>query len=272
MSLAAPSLTCTGLTGLPEIRAGDDLTGLLADTLARLPRRPADGSVLVLAQKIVSKAEGRLVRLETVVPGDEAIRLALVTGKDPRLVELVLRESRSVLRAVPGVLIVEHRLGLIMANAGIDQSNLPVREPAGSGDGAGGRTVREAALLLPVDPDTTCRTLRQRLHQRTGLDLAVIISDSFGRPWRLGVTAVAIGAAGLPALRSLVGRPDRAGRLLQVTEHGLADDLAAAAHLLMGQADESLPAVLIEGVDWRDAGPERPAAAMLRPVEKDLFR
>lgn len=263
----APSLTCTGLPGIPEVRPGDDLAALLGAAIGRLGRAPAPGAVLVLAQKIVSKAEGRLVALKSVSPGEEAQRLAGITGKDPRLVELVLRESRSVLRAVPGVLIVEHRLGLIMANAGIDQSNLPANFPGPAAPGSDA-----AALLLPEDPDASCRRLRTRLCTEQGWDLGVIISDSFGRPWRLGVTGVAIGAAGVPALRSLVGRPDRGGRPLQVTEHALADDLAAAAHLLMGQADEGIPAVLIEGPRWTELASETPAAALLRPVAKDLFR
>ena len=212
----------------------------------------------MVAQKIVSKAEGRLRRLDAIRPSPRAEELAAVVGKDARLVELVLSESRRVVRAAPNVLIVEHRLGFVMANAGVDQSNV----------GPDGDAV---ALLLPRDPDASCRALRAALHRRLGVALAVLMNDSFGRPWRLGVTGVCIGAAGLPVLRDRRGSPDLFGRALRHTEIALGDEIAAAASLLMGQADEGIPAVLVRGLDLA-ALPEQPASALLRAPDQDLFR
>jgi coenzyme F420-0:L-glutamate ligase/coenzyme F420-1:gamma-L-glutamate ligase len=211
----------------------------------------------VFAQKVISKAEGRLIELASVSPGEKAVELANTVRKDPRLVELILSESRRVVRAAPDVLIVEHRLGLIMANAGIDQSNL-------AGPDA------DCALLLPVDPDASATRLRERLSALTGIEAAVIIADSFGRPWRVGTVGVAIGCAGLAATLDLRGQSDLFGRALRVTIVGHADEIAAAASILMGQSDEGRPVILVRGLSAR--APHRPAAALLRPPGEDLFR
>jgi coenzyme F420-0:L-glutamate ligase/coenzyme F420-1:gamma-L-glutamate ligase len=219
---------------------------------------PEEGDVLVVAQKIVSKAEGRYVDISTVRPSERASALAAELDKDPRFVEVVLSESRRVVRHRPGLLIVEHRLGFVMANAGIDHSNV------GAEDGV------ERVLLLPVDPDGSAQALRQYLIGAVGVELGVIISDSFGRAWRKGTVGVALGSAGLPALVDLRGHPDLFGRELLVTETGFADEISAAAGLLMGQADEAVPMVLIRGLVW--SAPDRPAGFLIRPAEHDLFR
>jgi coenzyme F420-0:L-glutamate ligase/coenzyme F420-1:gamma-L-glutamate ligase len=252
-------LTVLPLTGIPRVRPGDDLVALLLRAIGREHEALASGDVLVLAQKIVSKAEGRFVALDEVEPSERARELALRVDKDPRVVELILRESKEVVRAIPGVLVVEHRLGFVLANAGIDHSNV---EPGEAGV--------ERVLLLPADPDRSAAELRARLRAATGADVGVVIADSWGRPWRLGTVGFAIGAAGLPALVDLRGTPDLEGRQLQVTEVGHADQLAAAASILMGQAAEGVPAVLLRGLP-RIAG-DSPASALLRPRDKDLFR
>lgn len=246
------------LTDLPEIEPGADLPSLLHHSLAKaglLPFQPHD--VLVVTQKIVSKAEGRFIDLDCVEPGDEAQRLAQVTRKEPRLVQLVLDEAESVVRAVPHVLITRHRLGHVMANSGIDRSNI------GPGDG-------ERALLLPVDPDGSAVALRAALLASEGNAPAIVISDSFGRPWRYGVTAVAIGAAGLPALVDRRGDMDRDGRRLEVTQIALGDQIATAAALATGEGAEGVPAVLIRGLVLPQG--DAPATAQVRPLEEDLFR
>lgn len=242
----------------PLVRPDDDLGAILADALARAGLELRDGDIVVLAQKIVSKAEGRYVDLAQVVPSARAQTLAAEVDKDPRLVEVILSESQETLRHRPGLLIVVHRLGFVMANAGVDQSN--VEQP---GDG-------ERVLLLPRDPDASCAALKAHLDERFGCDCGVIIADSAGRAWRNGVVGIALGAAGVPALLDQVGRPDLFGRALRITEVGLADGIAAAAALVMGEADEAQPAVLVRGLGW-DA-PPRPAAALLRPKDQDLFR
>jgi coenzyme F420-0:L-glutamate ligase/coenzyme F420-1:gamma-L-glutamate ligase len=246
------------VTGLPEIRPGDDLAALLATAMTGLPGGPRANDILVVTQKIVSKAENLFVDLAAVEPDDEARALAEKTRKDPRLVALILRESVAVVRAVPGVLITRHRSGCVMANGGIDQSNL--------GPGGDGRV-----LLLPRDPDDAAARLRAALMRGgVGPDApALIISDSFGRPWRVGVTNVAIGAAGFPALVDQRGMHDRGGRPMAVTQTALADLAAAAAGLIMGEADEGVPAAVIRGLAWR--GVERPAADLIRPLAEDLF-
>ncbi|MGH8298755.1 MAG: coenzyme F420-0:L-glutamate ligase [Steroidobacteraceae bacterium] len=246
------TLTLTALPDIGEVEPGADLAGILGAALARLPR---PRGVLVVAQKVVSKSEGRYVCLDTVTVSLRAAELAALTRKDPRVVELVLSESVEVLRAKPDVLIVRHRLGYVMANAGIDRSNV------------GGR---DRVLLLPRDPDASAVALLSALRARHEVDVGVIISDSFGRPWRKGVTNVALGAAGLPALINRRGEPDRNGRRLEVTEVALADQLASAAGLLMGEGAEGLPAVLISGMAW--AAPHVAARGLIRPLEEDLFR
>jgi coenzyme F420-0:L-glutamate ligase/coenzyme F420-1:gamma-L-glutamate ligase len=244
--------------GIPLVRKDDDLVALIGEGIARGGIEPRGGDVFVVTQKIVSKAEGRMVDLATVKPSAEAIKLAGDVQKDPRLVELILSESVRVVRARPNVLIVEHRLGFVMANAGIDQSNV------------GAPDEPQRALLLPVDPDGSAATLRTRLSETFGVPVAVIISDSFGRAWRRGTCGVAIGAAGLPSLMDLRGSPDLFGRELQVSITGHADEIAAAASLVMGQGDEGQPVVIVRGLTWR--GPDNAASELVRPAAEDLFR
>lgn len=243
------------LTGLGEIRPGDDLPALLVEALRAAA--PRSGSVLVVTQKVVSKAEDRFVSLADVEPSPEALRLSALTRKDARLVELVLRESSAVLRAVPNVLITRHKLGLVMANAGIDRSNL--------GERAGDRV-----LLLPCDPDASARRIRERVCTELDRPIAVVISDSFGRPWRNGVVNVAIGSAGMPSLLDRRGQLDRDGRPLEVTQVAIGDMLASAAGLVSGEGDEGIPAVLVSGL--RVSAPERGADALVRPLAEDLFQ
>ena len=252
------SLTLVALPQIGRVRPGDDLAGLLIGAIEREGAVLSSRDVLVVAQKIVSKAEGRSVDLATVTPSARAVALGRECDKDPRLVELILEESRRVVRHRPGVLIVEHRLGYVMANAGIDRSN--VDPDLG----------REPVLLLPRDPDGSTAMLRARLGAHFGVEPGVIIADSFGRAWRRGTVGIALGAAGLPALIDLRGQPDLFGRPLRVSEIGFADEIAAAASLLMGQADEGLPAVLVRGLDWR--APASDAGALIRPEAEDLFR
>ncbi|MBN8927029.1 MAG: coenzyme F420-0:L-glutamate ligase [Rhodospirillales bacterium 69-11] len=251
-------LELIAIAGLPMVQAGDDLAALLADGMAQAGLAPRDGDVLVLAQKIVSKAEGRAVVLADVTPSEEAERLGAEIGKDPRLVQVVLSESSRVVRSRPNLMIMQHRLGFIMANAGVDQSNVA---PA---DGVA------RALLLPLDPDGSAERLRDALAARFGVRLGVVISDSFGRPWRRGTVGVAIGCAGLPSLIDLRGQPDLFGRTLEVSIIGFADEIAAAASLLQGQAAEGQPAVLLRGLTW--SAPDMPVAEVVRPMGEDLFR
>src|SRR5579871_70495 len=244
--------------GFPLVRKDDDLVALIGEGLTRGGVVPRDGDVFVLAQKIVSKAEGRMVDLATVEPSTEAIELAGKVQKDPRLVELILSESVRVVRARPGILIVEHRLGFVVANAGVDQSNVASPDAP------------QCALLLPVDPDGSAAMLREHLAKRFGVPVAVIINDSFGRAWRRGTCGVAIGAAGLPSLMDLRGSPDLFGRALQVSITGHADEIAAAASLVMGQGAEGQPVVIVRGLSWR--GPDNPASELVRAAAEDMFR
>jgi coenzyme F420-0:L-glutamate ligase/coenzyme F420-1:gamma-L-glutamate ligase len=243
------------LRGIPPIAAGDDLADIALSALKESNERLREGDVLVFAQKIVSKAEGRAVDLAGVVPSTRALELAKETDKDPRLVELILLESSELLRYRPGLLIVVHKLGFILANAGIDRSNV------------GGS---DRVLLLPVDPDASAARIREDLRAKTGFDVVVMIIDSIGRPWRMGTVGTAIGVSGIPALLDLRGRPDLHGRPLESTEIGLADELAAAASLAMGQANEGTPIVLARGVPY--ARRDGSARELLRPKDKDLFR
>ena len=258
MTSPPASLHVIAVPGIPRVQPGDDLAGLVLAGMssAGLELRPQD--VVVFAQKVVSKSEGRFVDLATVTPSPRALELAAQVQKDPRLVEVVLCESRRIVRTAKDVLIVEHRLGFVMANAGVDQSN--VGEPGG----------RELALLLPQDPDASASRLRSELERRAGCEIGVIINDSFGRPWRIGTVGVAIGCAGLPALLDQRGEPDMFGRTLRVTVVAYADEIAAAASLLMGQADEGRPVVVVRGLQRRD--PPLPAGALIRPPGEDLFR
>jgi coenzyme F420-0:L-glutamate ligase/coenzyme F420-1:gamma-L-glutamate ligase len=251
-------LEVLALPGIPMVRQDDDLAELIAAALDRGGLALRDGDVVVVAQKIVSKAEGRTVDLATVEPSVEAVELAQEVGKDPRLVEVVLSESAGVVRSRPNLIIVEHRLGFVMANAGVDQSNVA---PA---DGV------QRVLLLPRDPDASAEALRAALTRRFGVSIGVIISDSFGRAWRRGTCGIAIGAAGLPSLIDLRGQSDLFGRTLEVSIIGFADEIAAAASLLQGQAAEAQPVVLVRGLEW--TAPVAPAAELVRPLEEDLFR
>ncbi len=270
----AAELRLIALPDFPVVQPGDDLAALTLAALSRAGLALRAGDLLVYAQKIVSKAEGRQVALSSVSPSARAQELAGIVQKDARLVELVLREARRVVRAAKDVLIVEDRRGLIMANAGIDQSNV-----AGSGANA---AEQEQALLLPQDPDASAAQLAARLGQLSGTAApALIISDSFGRPWRLGTVGVAIGCAGLASLLDLRGQKDLFGRTLRVTVVGHADELAAAASLVMGQADEGRPVVLVRGLGALQSAAtraasasehHRPASALIRPAAEDLFR
>lgn len=250
------ALSVTGIEGLPLVRPGDDLFAILMDAInAQTSLR--DGDVLVVAQKIVSKAEGRAVRLADVAPSADAVALAAETDKDPRLVQLILDESVAVVRKRPGVLIVRHRLGFVSANAGIDQSNV---------DHRGG----EAALLLPLDPDASAATLHARILERTGKRVGVVISDSANRPWRLGTTAIAIGTAGIRVFDDRRGGSDLFGRELKITLVNRADSIATAAVLVMGETTERVPAALVRG--FAPESPAGNAAAINRPLTEDLFQ
>lgn len=253
-------LTLTPLTGIPIVRPGDSLAELVWDSLERAAIRLLDGDILVLAQKIVSKAEGRLVDLTGVQPSPRAHELAVEIEKDPHLVELILRESNAVLRTRPGTIVVEHRLGFVCANAGIDHSNV-----AGEGDNRG-----EWVLLLPENPDASAQALRDELESRSGANLGVMIIDSHGRAWRQGTVGVAIGLAGLPGLVDLRGQADLFGYTLRITQVGAADELAAAASLVMGQAAEGTPVVHARGYPYRLR--EGSLSELLRPRDQDLFR
>ena len=252
------SVTLTAVHGLPLIEPGNDLGAILIDGIRRAGIAPRDRDVLVIAQKIVSKAEGRYVELRGVVPSARAVELAGIVQKDPRVVEIILSEAQEIVRYRKDALIVAHRLGFVMANAGVDQSNIDHR------DG------NERVLLLPVNPDASCAVLKKRLDAAFAADLGVVINDSFGRAWRNGVVGVALGAAGLPSLQNRIGSPDLFGRALRVTEVAFADEIAAAASMSMGQGNEGLPLVHVRGLDWNE--PSRNAAALLRPKEQDLFR
>jgi coenzyme F420-0:L-glutamate ligase/coenzyme F420-1:gamma-L-glutamate ligase len=252
------TLTITPLLGVPGIRPGDDLAAMLMAALDRNAIAARAGDILVVAQKIVSKAEGRYLDLDELQPSPRARELAAITRKDARLVEAVLSQSVEVIRAKPDVLIVATLQGLILANAGIDQSNL---EPEDHG---------RRVLLLPEDPDRSAAVLQAHMAARFGTGIGVIISDSVGRPWRLGTVGLAIGAAGVASLWDRRGEQDLSGRPLQVTEVAFADAVAAAAVLAMGEAAEGCPAALVRGLAC--PAPERPAAALLRPKSQDLFR
>ncbi len=242
------------LRDIPLVQPGDDLAGIILASLEKSGWALQTGDVLVMAQKVVSKAENRIVDLADVTPSSRAVELAAEVDKDARLVELILSESKAVVRHRPGVLIVEHRLGFVMANAGIDRSNVN-----------GG----EHALLLPLDPDRSAAEIRRKIAAQANVDVGILIIDSFGRAWRNGTIGTAIGASGIPTLLDLRGRPDLYGRPLETTEVGWADELASAASLMMGQAGEGRPIVLVRGVTETGDGL---ATDLVRPKEKDMFR
>jgi coenzyme F420-0:L-glutamate ligase/coenzyme F420-1:gamma-L-glutamate ligase len=252
----AAELSISALAGIPLIHEGDNIADLIVNGLAASGLALRDGDIVVIAQKIVSKAEGRVVDLCGVTPSARAQQLAAEVDKDPRLVELVLRESTEVVRHRKGVLVVEHRSGIVLANAGIDTSNV-------TGDD-------EQVLLLPEDCNRSCREIRAQLAARTGVEAGVLIIDSLGRAWRNGTVGVALGAAGLPTLLDLRGTPDLFGRELRATEVGIADEIAAAASLLMGQAGEGTPVVLLRGLNL--SGADRSADDLIRSRALDLFR
>ena len=259
------ALTLTPLTEFPLVRPGDDLALFIWQSLGRSQIVLQDGDILVIAQKIVSKAEGRIVHLSHIEPSPSAIELAARCEKDPRQVELVLRESREVLRVRPGTIIVEHRLGFVCANAGIDHSNVsPVAEIGEALDPEGW------LLLLPLDPDATACAIRQRLEAASGCRVGTLIIDSHGRAWRLGTVGVAIGLSGLPGLVDLRGEPDLFGYKLRITQVGAADELAAAASLVMGQAAEGTPVIHVRGFPY--PAREGRLSDLLRPKDEDLFR
>ena len=255
-----PPLTLTPLSRIPLIQPGDNLAAILFAALDHEQKKLENGDILVLAQKIVSKAEGRLFNLTEVIPSQEAYSLSDITEKDPRFIELVLRESKAVLRTRPGTIIVEHNCGFICANAGIDHSNV---------SGLWGNA-EDWVLLLPSDPDLSARTIQRELEASSGVHLGVLIIDSHGRSWRMGTVGVSVGIAGLPGLVDLRGQPDIFGYRLRVTLVAAADELAAAASLVMGQADEMTPAIHVRGFPY----PLREAnlLELIRPKDLDLFR
>ena len=238
------------------MQPGDDLARLILEALARASLTLEKGDALVVTSKIVSKAEGRIFDLNEVTPGEEARSVAEETRKDPRIVELVLRESRTISRSAPGVLITRHRLGFVSASSGIDQSNV---------DGG-----EDRVLLLPLDPDASAQAIRQALLAATGASVGIVISDSHGRPFRLGNAGVAIGVAGMPALLDLRGHTDLFGRELKMSIQAYADEVASAANLLTGEAAEGLPVVLVRGLNFPTQ--EGQASEYNRPLEQDLFR
>jgi coenzyme F420-0:L-glutamate ligase / coenzyme F420-1:gamma-L-glutamate ligase len=245
------------ITGLPEIQPGDALPQMLAAHCAQNDAKLLPGDVLVVTQKIVSKAEDRFVDLASITASPEAIALANEVGKDADLVELVLRESSAVVRKGPGILITRHHLGHVMANAGIDASNIG----AGNGD---------KLLLLPLDPDASAQRISDACEAALGFAPAVVISDSFGRPWRMGTVNVAIGVAGMPAMLDQRGQADRDGRIMQVTHIAVADAVAGAAGLAMGEGAEGIAACIIRGLTL--PGAAQTSRAIVRPEAEDLFR
>ena len=253
-------LSLTPLSGIPLIRHGDNLADIVLNSVQESSLSLQDDDILVFAQKIVSKAEGRAVNLVNVVPSERALRLAAQTEKDPRLVELILQESNEIVRTRIGTIVVEHRLGFVCANAGIDHSNV-----AGTGD-----ATQEWVLLLPEEPDRSAEQIRTAIKSKTGKQVGILIIDSHGRAWRNGTVGVAIGIAGLPGLQDLRGQPDLFGFTLRITQVGVADELAAAASLVMGQAAEGTPVVHVRGFPYSlRAGSLK---ELIRPKEQDLFR
>lgn len=244
------------IQGIPLIKENDDLLAIIQDALQHAEITLQNHDVLVISSKIISKSEGRFVDLKTVIPRPEAQDLAQQTDKDPRIVELILSESVGISRQARGVLIAQHRLGFISANAGIDNSNV------GRGD--------EVVLLLPQNPDQSAEALRQALEKATGVEIGIIISDTHGRPFRLGNVGVAIGVAGLPAILDLRGNHDLFRRELKVSMQGYADMIASSAHLVCGEGDEGLPVVLIRGLDYQDT--DGKAKHLYRQPGQDLYR
>jgi len=251
-----PSFSAYAIPDIPIIKAGDDILSIALDKIKQADLTLQANDVLVISSKILSKAEGKRIELDTVTPSDEAIQLAGETGKDPRLVELILRDSVMVSRKRMGVLVTQHRLGFVSANSGIDQSNVQ------DGD--------NSVLILPTDPDKTAQEFHSRITEQLGVHVGIVISDTHGRPFRIGNIGVAIGVAGLPAVKDLRGRKDLFGRTLEISQQAYADLVASAAHLLCGEADEGYPVILLRGVDI--APPHGQAQDMNRLPENDLYR
>ena len=260
MSVAQSGLQIIPLTRIPRVEANDDLGSVVIDAMRKQQLGFADDDVLVVAQKVVSKAENRLVRLDEVAVSGRAKKLASELDKDARLVELILRESSAIIRKAPGVIIVRHKLGLVCANAGIDQSNVDHK------DG-------ECALLLPENPDASASRLRAELEAASGKRLAVVICDSVNRPWRLGTIAMSIGSAGISPLDDRRGQTDTFGRTLAVTMSNIVDSVATAAGLVMGETTENIPAVIVRGISLSDTVSDsaRNSSDCVRPTREDLF-
>ena len=261
------SLTLTALSGIPLLSPGDNLVSIILQSLKQSNLSLESGDILVIAQKIVSKAEGRYARLADINPSERAFKLAEITGKDPRLVELILSESREIVRhskrtiQSSGVVVAENHQGVVLANAGIDSSNV------------GSENEDEKVLLLPINPDKSAENIKKEFQLQSKVRLAVIINDSLGRAWRNGTIGTALGVSGIPALLDLRGRPDLFKKPLRVSEEAIADELSSAASLLQGQSDEGLPVILIRGFDFLAVSTsETGTSGLIRPKEKDLFR
>lgn len=242
-----------GVEGIGEVRPGDDLARLIVEAAGRQSTPPRRGDLLVVGHKVVSKAEGRLVRLDEITPSPAALTMAAQLGRDPRLVEVILRESRRIVRMDRGVLITETHHGWVCANAGVDQSNVDL----------------DWVALLPEDPDRSARRLREGVRERAGVDVAVIVADTFGRPWREGLTNIAVGVSGLAPLRSHLGERDPAGHVLQATILAVADEVAGAAELVMGKLDR-IPVAIVRGLAFTPS--EEGSKPLLRDPARDLFR
>ncbi len=251
-----PSFSAYAIPDIPLIQTDDDVLAITLDKIQQADLSLADGDVLVISSKILSKSEGRRIALDTVDPSDEAYQLAEETGKDPRLVELILQDSTAVSRKRKGVLVTQHRLGFVSANSGIDQSN--------SLDGDSN------VLILPADPDKTAQEFHAKIQDELGIHVGIVISDTHGRPFRIGNIGVAIGVAGLPAVKDLRGQQDLFGRTLEISQQAYSDLVASAAHLLCGEANEGYPVILIRGIDI--SPPHGQASEMNRLPENDLYR
>jgi coenzyme F420-0:L-glutamate ligase/coenzyme F420-1:gamma-L-glutamate ligase len=253
-------LSLTPLQNIPLIRQNDNLADILLKSLQETNIKLQDDDIIVIAQKVVSKSEGRLINIASVIPSERALELAEKSKKDPRIVELMLQESNEVLRVRVGTIIVEHKLGFVCANAGIDHSNVA----------GGGSEKEEFVLLLPENPDRSARIIRDQIKQKTGIPTGVMVIDSHGRAWRNGTVGICIGLSGIPALVDERGWKDLFGYTLQITVVGVADELAAAASLMMGQAAEGIPAVHVRGFPYPLG--EGSLKELIRPKEQDMFR
>lgn len=254
----ASKLSVYPVTGIAEIKPGDDIASIIIERLLKSRLSLREHDVLVITQKIVSKSQNRFVRLADVNPSERAVLIGVETSKDPRLLEVILSESTDVIAKKKGVIITRHRSGVVMANAGVDMSNLPDQDQH-----------NPVVLKLPLDPDSAASEIREKILKRMAVDIGVIINDSAGRPWRNGVTSLALGVSGLPSLQNLVGSRDLYGRRLEVTQVALADLISNAASLVMGEGSEGIPVALVRGLDWTQ--PPLPASSLQRPVEEDLF-